>query len=106
MAGMRREIEEMSARQAPGIEATEHDGATGARWRGRELALFEVAAVGGARTRVVEIASVFGGRLIGSSPSTMTVEAAGLPDEIDALEELLRDHGIVAMARSGPITLD
>jgi len=36
----------------------------------------------------------------------MTIEAAGLPEEIGALEELLGDFGIVAMARTGAIALD
>lgn len=68
----------MSAFQRPRTEAAERGGAAGALWRGRELALFEVGAVGGARTRIVELASVFRGRLIDSSTDTMTIEASGL----------------------------
>lgn len=81
------------------------DGGAGPRWQGREFVLFEVAAEGFPRTRIVEIASVFRGRLIDASAATMTIETVGLPDEIDVLGELLDDYGIVAMARSGPITL-
>lgn len=71
----------------------------------REFALFEVRAFSELRARIIEIAAVFRGRVIAVSEHTLTIEATGIPDEIDALEELLGDHGLVAVRRSGPLSI-
>lgn len=71
----------------------------------RELALFEVQAFAELRARVIEIAAVFRGRVMAVSEETLTIEASGMPAEIDALQELLGDHGLIAVRRSGPLSL-
>ena len=71
----------------------------------RELALVKVRTRGDERARVIEIADIFGARIVGVTRSTVTVEASGAPDKIEALVELLSEFGIVELARTGRIAL-
>lgn len=71
----------------------------------RELALFEVAADELSRVQVIEVAAVFRARVLAVDDHTITIEAAGAPQEIDALEDLLSDFGLVASTRTGPLSL-
>lgn len=71
----------------------------------RELALFEVVAEGELRSRVIEVASVFRGRVVALCPETMVIEVSGIPEEIDAVRELLGDFGLRRMVRSGPVAI-
>jgi len=71
----------------------------------RELALVKVRTRGDERARVIEIADIFRARIVGVTRSTVTVEATGSPDKIEALVELLSEFGIVELARTGRIAL-
>ena len=71
----------------------------------RELVLVKVRAEGEARARIMEIADVFRVRVLDVTRRTLTVEGTGTPDKISALLELLADHGIVELARTGRIAL-
>ncbi len=71
----------------------------------RELAIFRVLAESDARARVVEVASVFRARLIDATGNSLTFETVGIPEEIDALQDLLEDFGIIEMARTGPVCM-
>ena len=63
--------------------------------RAREYALLEVAATGEARSRVIEVASVFRGRVVDAREGSLTLELSGLPDELDAAHDLLFELGFV-----------
>ncbi len=71
----------------------------------RELALVKVRTKGDQRARVIEIADIFRCRVVGVTSSTLTVEATGTPDKVEALLELLHEFGIVELARTGRIAL-
>lgn len=71
----------------------------------RELALVKVRAKGDARARVIEVAGIFRCRVVGVTRSTLTVEATGTPDKVEALIELLHEYGIVELARTGRVAL-
>jgi acetolactate synthase-1/3 small subunit len=71
----------------------------------RELALVKVKTKGDERARVIEIADIFRCRIVGVTKSTVTVEATGTPDKVDALIALLEEFGIVELARTGRIAL-
>ncbi|MEX0991033.1 MAG: acetolactate synthase small subunit [Actinomycetota bacterium] len=71
----------------------------------RELALVKVRTKGDQRARVIEIADIFRCRVVGVTSSTVTVEATGTPDKVEALLELLHEFGIVELARTGRIAL-
>jgi len=71
----------------------------------RELALVKVVAAAGERGAVSEIADIFRARIVDVSDGTLTVEATGSPDKIEAMLTLLEPHGIVELARTGRIAL-
>ena len=71
----------------------------------RELMLVKVRAEGEARARVLEICDVFRVRVLDVTHQTLTIEATGTPDKLEALLELLRDFGIVELSRTGRIAL-
>src|SRR5439155_16015650 len=51
----------------------------------RELALIKVRAEGDARARALEIANIFRARVLDVTHQTLTIEATGTPDKIEAL---------------------
>jgi len=71
----------------------------------RELMLVKVRADGEARQRVMEIASVFRVNVVDVTHNTLTLEAAGKSDKLEALLGLLEDYGIVELSRTGRIAL-
>jgi acetolactate synthase I/III small subunit len=71
----------------------------------RELMLVKVRAEGETRARVLEICDVFRVRVADVTHRTLTIEATGQPDKMVALLELLKDFGIVELARTGRVAL-
>ncbi|HET9724701.1 MAG TPA: acetolactate synthase small subunit [Actinomycetota bacterium] len=71
----------------------------------RELMLVKVRAEGEVRARVLEICNVFRVRVLDVTHRTLTVEATGTPDKLEALLALLGDFGIVELSRTGRIAL-
>jgi acetolactate synthase-1/3 small subunit len=71
----------------------------------RELMLVKVRTKGDDRQRAMEIASVFRVNVVDVTHSTLTLEATGRPEKLEALLELLRDFGIVEVSRTGRIAL-
>jgi acetolactate synthase I/III small subunit len=84
------------------IKILEHDPGSAVE---RELMLVKVRAAGDNRQRVMEIASVFRVNVVDVTHSTLTLEATGKPDKLEALLELLEDFGIVELSRTGTIAL-
>ncbi len=71
----------------------------------RELMLVKVKAGGDDRQRVMEIATVFRVNVVDVTRNIVTLEATGKPEKLEALLELLRDFGVVELARTGRIAL-
>jgi acetolactate synthase-1/3 small subunit len=84
------------------IKILEHDPGTAVE---RELMLVKVRASGDARARVMEIAEVFRVNVVDVTHATLTLEASGKTDKLQALLELLEDFGIVELSRTGTIAL-
>jgi len=84
------------------IKILEHDPGSAVE---RELMLVKVRAAGDHRQRVMEIASVFRVNVVDVTHSTITLEASGKPDKLQALLELVADFGIVELSRTGRIAL-
>jgi acetolactate synthase-1/3 small subunit len=84
------------------IKILEHDPGSAVE---RELMLVKVRASGDARARVMEIAEVFRVNVVDVTHATLTLEATGKPDKLQALLELLDDFGIVELSRTGRIAL-
>lgn len=53
------------------------------------------------RSEVMQVADVFRGAVIDVSRDTVTVEVTGTEDKIQAMLDLLREHGIKEVARTG-----
>src|SRR3984957_19855366 len=71
----------------------------------RDLALIKVGATHEARSHVLELASVFRGRVVDVSPESLTIEITGAEDKIDGLLEVLRPYGVLEMVRTGIVAM-
>jgi acetolactate synthase I/III small subunit len=71
----------------------------------RELMLATVRVGADFRGQVTELASIFEAKILDVGPEALTLMAAGTPEKIDAMEELLRPFGIAELQRTGRIAL-
>jgi acetolactate synthase I/III small subunit len=69
----------------------------------RELVLFKVNAVAEKRHEIIEIANVFRAKIIDVGRNSLTIEATGASDKLQAMEDLFRGYGIKELARTGKI---
>jgi acetolactate synthase I/III small subunit len=71
----------------------------------RELMLATVRASATNRSQVVELVSLFGGRIVDVGHDELTVSLDDTPERLDDLEALLRPYGIVELQRTGRVAL-
>lgn len=71
----------------------------------RELLLIKVKADAETRAQIVEIADIFRSKIVDVAPASMTIEATGSPDKLAALTELLHQHGVKELVRTGLVAL-
>jgi acetolactate synthase-1/3 small subunit len=71
----------------------------------RELVLFKVNAASERRHEIIEIANVFRAKVIDVGRNSLTIEATGSSDKLQAMEDLFRAYGIKELARTGKIAL-
>jgi acetolactate synthase-1/3 small subunit len=71
----------------------------------RELVLFKVSAPPDRRHEIIEIANVFRTKIVDVGKNSVTIEATGAADKLEAMEDLLRAYGIKELARTGKIAL-
>ncbi len=71
----------------------------------RDLMLVKVSTPPGKRSEVIELATLFRGRVVDVGQSTLMVELAGEEEKLDAFVELLRPFGIKELARTGVIAM-
>ncbi|MBG6067487.1 acetolactate synthase small subunit [Micromonospora ureilytica] len=71
----------------------------------RELLLVKVRADRSARSQVLETVSLFRARVVDVAPDTLTIEATGTPDKLDALLRDLESFGIKEMVQSGLVAI-
>lgn len=71
----------------------------------RELVLFKVSAEPAQRGEIIELASIFRARIVDVAANTLTVEATGTTDKLEAMENLLGAYGIKEIIRSGKIAI-
>jgi acetolactate synthase I/III small subunit len=84
------------------IKILEHEAGSAVE---RELMLVKVRASGDDRARVMEIAEVFRVNVVDVTHATLTLEATGKPEKLEALLSLLGDFGVVELSRTGRIAL-
>ena len=71
----------------------------------RDLAMIKVAAIGDARTQVMQLVDVYRGRIVDISPESLVIETTGAEDKIDSLLEVLKPYGVVEMVRTGRVEM-
>lgn len=71
----------------------------------RELALIKVSAAADKRSEIMQIVDVFRGKIIDISPNTLTIEATGSEDKVEAIISMLRPFGLKEVARTGRVAL-
>ncbi len=71
----------------------------------RELALIKVYAPPSSRSEIMQIVNVFRAKIIDISPEKLTIEITGNQDKVDASIGMLRQFGIVEVARTGSVAL-
>jgi len=71
----------------------------------RELLLATVKAAPVDRSQVVELVTIFEGKILAVGTDALTVSLDGHPDKLDDFEELVRGYGIVELQRTGRVAL-
>ena len=71
----------------------------------RELLLATVRVAPEQRGQVVELTTIFEGKILAVGVEALTVSLEGNPDKLDDFEELLSGYGIVELQRTGRVAL-
>ncbi len=71
----------------------------------RELVLIKVQATASKRSEIMQIVDVFRAKIIDISPQTVTIEATGTEDKVNAIINMLRPFGLKAVSRTGRVAL-
>ena len=71
----------------------------------RELLLVKVRADRPARAQVLETVNLFRARVVDVAPDTLTIEATGTADKLEALLRDLEPYGIKEMVQSGMVAI-
>ncbi|HWU94090.1 MAG TPA: acetolactate synthase small subunit [Sphingomonas sp.] len=71
----------------------------------RELALVKVAGTGEHRIEALRLAEVYRARVVDATTSSFVFEVTGGTEKIDKFVELMRDLGLVEVARTGIVAI-
>jgi len=71
----------------------------------RELAMIKVRARAENRSEIVDIVNIFRAKIVDVNRETMVIEMTGESDKADALIEVMQEHGIIEIVRTGKIAL-
>ncbi len=71
----------------------------------RELLLATIRSVPDARSQVIELTSIFEGKILAVGVDAITVSLEGHPGKLDDFEALLDGYGIVELQRTGRVAL-
>ncbi|MBQ1399635.1 MAG: acetolactate synthase small subunit [Lachnospiraceae bacterium] len=72
----------------------------------RELVIIKVRADREARQEILNAANVFRAKVVDYSPHSMMLEITGTGDKINALVEILKDYGLLEIARTGIVAVE
>lgn len=80
---------------------------TGSHFVEREMALIKLRIESPEKqTHLIQLIEIFGGTIVSVSKGEIGVEIAGRSDRLDNFIEMVRDFGIVEMARSGRVAIN
>ena len=71
----------------------------------REMVLIRIQARDHERAEIMRIAEIFRGKVVDVTKESITLEATGDQEKIQAMLELLQPMGILEIARTGPVAL-
>lgn len=71
----------------------------------REMALVKVAGAGEKRVEALRLADVFRARVVDTTTGSFIFEVSGTPEKIDSFTELMREVGLVEVARTGVVAI-
>ena len=71
----------------------------------RELALIKVRATSATRGEIIEIAGIFRANIVDVAADSLTIEITGDEDKVDSMLNLIRNFGIMEIARTGRIAM-
>ncbi len=71
----------------------------------RELVLIKVQALAENRSFILDIANIFRAKVVDISHQYLIIEITGDPGKMVAIEQLLKQYGIIEIARTGKISL-
>jgi acetolactate synthase-1/3 small subunit len=71
----------------------------------RDLMLVKVQASAANRAQILELCSIFRGKVVDVAPDQVIVEISGQEKKIEAFIDLMRPFGIVELARTGRIAM-
>jgi len=71
----------------------------------RELALVKVVGTGDHRIEAMRLAEVYRGRVVDATISSFVFEVTGTTDKIDKFVELMREVGLIEVARTGIVAI-
>jgi acetolactate synthase I/III small subunit len=71
----------------------------------RELVLIKLKADPSTRSQIIEIVQLFRGKTVDVQNESLTIEATGSPDKLEALLEMLRPYGVRELVQSGLVAL-
>ena len=71
----------------------------------RELALVKVAGVGDHRIEALRLADVYRARVVDATTSSFVFEVTGGSDKIDTFVSLMREVGMIEVARTGVVAI-
>ena len=71
----------------------------------RQIRLIKVRSDAAARSHIIETVDLFRGKIIDVGPDTLTIEATGKSEKLDALLTLLEPYGIRELVQSGVVAI-
>jgi acetolactate synthase-1/3 small subunit len=71
----------------------------------RELALVKVQSTNSTRPEIMQISEIFRAKVVDLSPKTLTLEATGSQQKVDAIINMLKPFGIKELARTGRVAI-
>jgi len=71
----------------------------------RELILIKIQTRAETRPEIMQIAEIFRAKVVDISPKTLTLEATGSQQKVEAIVKMLKPFGIKELARTGRVAL-
>jgi len=87
------------------IDTLEVDDLTNEEFVEREMCLLKVRYNGQNRAEIMDVNTIFRGKVVDITPYAMTFELTGPTSKIDAFINMMRPHEIIEVARSGRVAM-